>query len=92
MSGRYTGFHLILSTQLANSEVTDELMKLNMPTRMAFRTASKADSKKILDDEGAEWLGGNGDSLYRRRGVSELEHVQTLDISFEDIKKRMLNS
>ena len=84
-SGRYTGFHLILSTQLANNAVTDDVMRLNMPTRIAFRTVSKADSRKILDDIGAECLGGSGDALYHRRGSSEFERVQTPNISYDDI-------
>ena len=59
-----TGIHLIAATQRPMPEVLTGLLKSNFPTRIAFRTASKLESKLILDYPGAEALVGNGDMLF----------------------------
>lgn len=59
-----TGIHLIAATQRPTPEVLTGLLKSNFPTRIAFRTASKTESKLILDFPGAEALVGNGDMLF----------------------------
>jgi DNA segregation ATPase FtsK/SpoIIIE-like protein len=62
---RSVGIHLVISTQRPSAKIIDTDLRANLGMRVAFRLPSASDSQVILDESGAEGLGGNGDLLFK---------------------------
>jgi len=69
---RAVGIHLIIATQRPSVDVLTGTIKANFPCRLSYSTASRHDSRTILDQIGAEKLVGKGDMLFMPAGTSRI--------------------
>jgi S-DNA-T family DNA segregation ATPase FtsK/SpoIIIE len=84
---RAVGIHVILATQRPSTDVITGLIKANMPTRIAFKVASKVDSRVILDQNGADKLLGMGDMLYLPPRSSMIDRAQGTYAADREVKR-----
>jgi len=84
---RAAGMHLIIATQRPSVDVLTGLIKANFPARIAYKVASRVDSRTILDHIGAEKLLGKGDLLFMPPGTSTLERIHGCWVSDLEVQR-----
>lgn len=84
---RAVGIHLVVATQRPSVDIITGLIKANFPARIAFQMASRADSRTILDGNGAEALLGKGDMLYIGPGSRGLQRLHGALVTTEEVEK-----
>ena len=82
---RAAGIHMIVATQRPSVDVITGLIKVNFPSRIAFKVISKIDSRTILDCNGADKLLGKGDMLFLDSS-SRLQRVHGAYVHDEEIR------
>jgi S-DNA-T family DNA segregation ATPase FtsK/SpoIIIE len=83
---RAAGIHLVMATQRPSVDVVTGTIKANFPSRIAFKVASKIDSRTILGEQGAEQLLGNGDMLFAA-GAGTIARVHGPLVTDEEVEK-----
>ena len=81
---RAVGIHLIVATQRPSVDVLTGTIKANFPCRISYATASRHDSRTILDQVGAEKLLGRGDMLFMPPGTSRVLRLHGAYVSEQE--------
>ncbi|WP_423743917.1 DNA translocase FtsK (plasmid) [Haladaptatus sp. SPP-AMP-3] len=82
---RAQGIHLVISTQRPSHEAIDTDLRANLDTRVAFRLPKHSDSRILIDEGGAEELGGDGDMLLKE--ADRTTRLQGLYVDSDDIRE-----
>lgn len=82
---RSVGIHLVIATQRPSANIINTDLRSNLDMRAAFRVPSDSDSRVILDENGAEGLGGDGDMLFKEG--NEVTRLQGTLIEPDDLRE-----
>ena len=82
---RAAGIHLVVATQRPDVTVITGVIKANLPSRVAFKVMTFADSSTILGEGGAEKLLGDGDMIFKTSNSALLRRMQGAYVSKEEL-------
>jgi len=74
--GRSTGYRVCAATQRASTKVITGDAKVNFQVLVCFKVPKEVDSYVVLDEGGAEALGGQGDGLIKSPEFEEVIRFQ----------------
>ena len=81
---RAAGIHMIIATQNPTIKVVTGIIKANMPSRISAKVRTMADSRVILDQNGADDLLGYGDMLFLPPGSGKLQRIHGALVTTEE--------
>lgn len=81
---RAVGIHLIVATQRPSVDILTGTIKANFPCRISYATATRHDSRTILDQVGSEQLLGKGDALFMPPGTSRIMRLHGAYVSEQE--------
>ncbi|HPG92516.1 MAG TPA: DNA translocase FtsK [Clostridia bacterium] len=84
---RAAGIHLVLATQRPSVDIITGVIKANLPSRIALRVFSTADSKTILDQGGPEKLLGKGDMLFVMGNTPKPVRLQGALVTMAEVER-----
>lgn len=88
---RSVGIHLVIATQRPSANIINTDLRSNLDMRAAFRVPSDSDSRVILDENGAEGLGGDGDMLFKEgNDITRLQGTLVEPNDLRDLVERRL--
>ncbi|MBK1640492.1 hypothetical protein CKO12_01080 [Chromatium okenii] len=82
---RAAGIHLVLATASPQPEVLPEPLCRHLPARLALQVSSRAESRLVLEQAGAEDLLGAGDMLYLAPNSNVPQRVHGAFVSAEEV-------
>jgi S-DNA-T family DNA segregation ATPase FtsK/SpoIIIE len=84
---RAAGINLIIATQRPSVDTISGNIKTNITGRIAFKVFDKANSRVILDHNGAEQLLGRGDMLFIKSGMSNLVRLHGSFVGEDEVSR-----
>lgn len=87
LRGHIAGIHLVLAAGQVSFDTVTDLIKLNVPTRVAFKVRSMTDSRRMVRRNGAEALLGQGDMLYLSSGSGTVQRIHGVSVSDEEVSR-----
>ncbi len=86
-NGRMCGIHLVISSLQADRKFLLDRIKNSIPSKITFALRTKAESKYIIDRNGAENLSIVGDMLFLPMGSSGLTQIKCCYTADEDVNE-----
>ena len=87
---RAAGIYFVAATQRPSADILSSVIKSNFPARIACKTASRVDSRIILDSGGAENLLGKGDAIVKNHQYSN-QRFQFPNITPQEVIEKVNN-